>query len=109
MNDNVKKFFERYKADPAIQKKVADAEAMYPGSLELREPLVRAVLLPVAEELGLGFSVTDLREYEIKLKALRSQNLEADGAGSDLSYWLLDRGWSNDESRFCGDKAPEGK
>lgn len=52
MNINVIKFFEKYDADPELQKRVADAVNAYPGSLELREALVEACLLPFAEELG---------------------------------------------------------
>ena len=25
-------------------------------------------------------------------------------ADDETTYWLLDRGWSNDEATFCGDK-----
>lgn len=25
-------------------------------------------------------------------------------ADDETTYWLLDRGWSNDEAAFCGDK-----
>ena len=53
MKENVEKFFALYNSDPGLKKRVKDAEAAYPGSLELREPLVEAVLLPVARELGL--------------------------------------------------------
>ena len=53
MNINVIKFFEKYDADPELQKRVQDAVNAYPGSLELREALVEACLLPFAEELGL--------------------------------------------------------
>ena len=54
MKENVEKFFALYNSDPALKKRVKDAEAAYPGSLELREPLVEAVLrlgrrLPVEE------------------------------------------------------------
>ena len=64
MNINVIKFFEKYDADPELQKRVADAVNAYPGSLELREALVEACLLPFAEELGLPFTVVDLKVYD---------------------------------------------
>ena len=65
---NVEKFFERYNADEALRRRAMEAEAAYPGSLEVRESVVEAVLLPLAEELGLPFTVKDLRGYELKLK-----------------------------------------
>ena len=90
MNENVIKFFERYDADEALRSRVAEAEANYPGSLEIREALCEAVLLPIAQEIGLPFTLDD--------KWLA----EPDDGGD--SYWLLDRGWSDDEAKFCGDK-----
>ena len=57
MNENVKKFFEIYNSDPDLQKRVRQAEEQYPGSLEIRDAVVKNVLLPVAEELGLPFTI----------------------------------------------------
>ena len=99
MKENVEKFFALYNSDPALKKRVKDAEAAYPGSLELREPLVEAVLLPIAAELDLPFTVGELRAYETKLKLQRQAKEEV----REFSYWLLDHGWSNDEARFCGE------
>ena len=45
MNINVIKFFEKYDADPELQKRVADAVNAYPGSLELREALAKCLIL----------------------------------------------------------------
>ena len=53
MNENVVKFFELYDNDEALRKRIEDAEAAYPGSLEIRDAVIEAVLLPVAKELGL--------------------------------------------------------
>lgn len=107
--DNVSKFFEIYDSDAELQKKVAAAVENYPGSLEMREFLVEDVLLPIAEELGTPFTVTELMGYEAKLKAARQEEIASHGAEEgyqvpEYSYWLLDRGWSNEESKFCGDK-----
>ena len=41
MNENVIKFFELYDADEALRRRVDEAEANYPGSLELREAVIR--------------------------------------------------------------------
>ena len=71
MTENVTKFFEKYDADPALRARVEEAVACYPGSLEIRESLVEAVLLPIADELGLPFTVDELRAYETRLKLSR--------------------------------------
>ena len=99
--ENVAKFFELYDKDEDLREKVRLAEEYYPGSLELREPLVEAVLLPIAEALELPCTVGELRAYETKLKLERQAKEEV----GEFSYWLLDHGWSNDEARFCGDES----
>ena len=108
VNLNVVKFLRQYDSDPELRKKVADAEAAYPGSLEIREAVVEDVLIPIAEEMGLGFTLMDLYTYERKLKNERSKDVElteAELAAEDeeYSYWLVDRGWANDESCFRDD------
>lgn len=105
MNENVTAFFARYDTDEALRARVAEAEANYPGSLEIRESLCEAVLLPIAADIGLAFTLDDLRKYETRKKmALAMQDpdewLEQPDDGG-VSYWLLDRGWSDDESKFC--------
>lgn len=105
MVENAEKFFDRYRTDETLRQRVAEAEAAYPGSLEIRESVAEYVLLPIAEELGLPFTVKDLRAYETRLKM---RNLkpdeeipEGDPIDEDpLSYWLLDRGWENDPTFF---------
>lgn len=95
--ENVIKFFALCDEDEALREKIRLAEEYYPGSLELREPLLEAVLLPIAEELELPFTVGELRAYETKLKLERQAKEEV----GEFSYWLLDHGWSNDEASFC--------
>ena len=106
MSENVPLFFARVEAEPALKARLAEAVAAYPGSLELRESLVEAVLLPIAEAEGLPFTLSELRAYETRLKLSRvkpdvpieegSEDEDADFEG----YWLLDRGWENDVSAF---------
>ena len=106
MSDNVSRFFEQYEADPALKARVAEAVACYPGSLEVRESLVEAVLLPIADELGLPFTVQELRAWETALKLSRVkpdvpiEEGEEDEDADFEGYWLLDRGWENDEAIF---------
>jgi len=57
MKENVGKFFEVYNSDPAVRSRVEENVAAYPGSYEIREALTEFALLPVAEELGLGFTL----------------------------------------------------
>ena len=97
MIENVIKFFDLYSRDEALRKRVMDAEAMYPGSLEIREAVVQDVLLPIAKDVGLPFDISDLRKYETRLKMSKVTmdddewlKMEDDGGAS---YWLLDRGW----------------
>ena len=108
MNENVTKFFELYAQDAGLRARVSEAEASYPGSLELREPLAEYVLLPIARELGLEFTLDDLRKYETRKKMAKATAdpdkwLEEPDDGGDV-YWLLDRGWSDDEAQYCGGK-----
>ena len=106
MSDNVSRFFEQYETDPAPKARVAEAVACYPGSLEVRESLAEAVLLPVADELGLPFTLAELRAYETKLKLSRVKPdvpIEEGEEDEDADFegcWLLDRGWENDEAIF---------
>lgn len=106
MTDHVSRFFEQYERDPALKARVEEAVACYPGSLEIRESLVEAVLLPIAAELGLPFTVDELRAYETRKKISRVkpdvpiEEGEPDEDADFEGYWLLDRGWENDESIF---------
>ncbi len=101
--NNVEQFLHLYETDPALRKKVEDALALYPGSLELRESVVEYVLLPIAEELGLPFTVQELRAYETRKKL---QNMKPDVPVEEgeepeepLTYWLLESGWEWDDTQ----------
>ena len=104
MNENVVKFFELYDSDEALRKRIEDAEAAYPGSLEIRDAVIEAVLLPVAEELGLPFTLRDLRVYESVMSAKRCPDEEMTekelSESGEYSYWLNGRGWSYDKNMF---------
>ena len=104
MNENVVKFFELYDSDEALRKRIEDAEAAYPGSLEIRDAVIEAVLLPVAEELGLPFTLRDLRVYESVMSAKRCPDEEMTeeelSESCEYSYWFNGRGWSYDKNMF---------
>lgn len=99
MVENAEIFFELYAQDEALRKRILEAEMNYPGSLEIRDAVAEAVLLPVAEELGLPFTIKDLRAYEtrVKMRGLREEDPDID---NPVIYWLLDRGWEVDEERM---------
>ena len=104
MNENVVKFFELYDNDEALRKRIEDAEAAYPGSLEIRDAVIEAVLLPVARELGLPFTLRDLRVYESVMSAKRCPDEEMTeeelSESGEYSYWFNGRGWSYDKNMF---------
>ena len=101
---SVENFFSKYEAEPALQEKVADALANYPGSLEIRESVVEYVLLPIAEETGFPFTVDELRAYETRKKLQnRKEDVpieEDEPLEEQAEYWLLDRGWEWDDSQM---------
>ena len=114
MNENVVKFFELYYSDSALRQRIADAEAAYPGSLELREAVVTEILLPVAEELGLPFTLLDLRVYETVMKSRSHQDREMTeeelaAPDDDRVFFLIDHGWSYDAEQFKPDGLPGNK
>ena len=100
MIENAATFSERYKHDEALRARVREAMDAYPGSLEIREALVENVLLPIARELGLDFTLAELRAYEtkVKMKRLSQSDEEYFSAIEDEEgFWLLDNGWDYDE------------
>ena len=99
---NVEQFFALYDRDPALRARAKEAEAAWPGSLEIRESVVTGVLLPIAEELGLPFTVKELRAYETRKKMNGSRDVEdlSDEVPEETEFWLLDHGWEEDRDSF---------
>lgn len=102
MNEDVIRFMDLFDASPELQCQYAEAEALYPGSLEIRDTLVEEVLIPFAEERGFHFFLSDLRKYETRkyLHSHRDVEQDPDMPDDDSHYWLLEHGWTNDESVF---------
>ncbi len=101
MLENAEKFFELYTRDEALRNRVLEAEANYPGSLEIRDAVVEDVLLPIAAELGLPFTLKDLRAFETKHKLKNAPDAdtpiqEGEPIEDPVDYWLLDKGWTYD-------------
>ena len=97
-SDAVSQFMALYQSDPDLQEKFAQAEAAYPGSLDIREAVVEEILLPLAKEAGFSFTVEDLRSYEtaVYLDKHRDEEQDPDAPDDDAVFFLLDRGWTND-------------
>lgn len=101
-SEDVRRFMELFDSSPELQTAYAEAEAGYPGSLEIRETVVEEVLLPFAKERGFDFTLTDLRKYETRLLLQTHRDVEQDPNEPDDEhrFFLLEHGWTNDESIF---------
>lgn len=100
-NENVKTFLNRLDAEPELKQRVDDAVNAWPGSWENREFLVEDCLIPIAAAEGLPFEVADLRKYEMQLKMQRQKDVDISNEEDvEYTYWLMDRGWFNDDSIF---------
>ena len=100
MIENAETFFDRFRTDEALRERVTAAVNAYPGSLEIREALVENVLLPIAGELGLDFTLAELRAYETRRKMKRLTETDEEyfeRIENEESFWLLDNGWEYDE------------
>lgn len=103
MIENIEKFYKLLSEDESVAKRLEDAQNAYPGSWEIREPFIRETMLPLAEELGLGFTIEELRKYETRLKVMNSRDVEddSDDVPDPLVYQLLDHGWESDSSVYA--------
>ena len=102
MIENIEKFYKLLSEDSSVAKRLADAQNAYPGSWEIREPFLQATMLPLAEELGLGFTIDELRKYETRLKVMNSRDFddESDSVPEPVIYQLLDHGWETASSVY---------
>lgn len=100
MVEQAQAFFERYAEDEALRERLREAEARYPGSLEISEAVVEDVLLPVARELGYEFTLEELRTYETRRKLRNARPDLPPAEDEDIDdperFWLLDHGWTYD-------------
>ncbi len=103
MVENIEKFYKLLSEDASVAKRLEDAQNAYPGSWEIREPFIRETMLPLAEELGLGFTIEELRKYETRLKVMNSRDVEdeSDSIPDPPVYQLLDHGWETDSSVYA--------
>ena len=102
VKSEVEKFMELYLSSAEVRREYEALEASYPGSLEIREPVVEEVLLPFAKSKGFDFSLSDLRKYEtrVKMNSRPDVEIKPDDPDDEPFYFLLDHGWSDDESKY---------
>ena len=100
--ENIDKFYRLLEEDSEIAAKLREAEDFYPGSWEIRIPFLQSTLLAVAESVGLGFTIEELRKYETKKKVSSCSDKEdvSDGVPEAFVFRLLDQGWDNDPEIF---------
>ena len=81
--ENVAKFYEKLAEDAALaeklnalDKKFADTNEGSADDIAFREKAVAAIVIPLAEEVGLPFTLEELKEYE--QDQLKEMNLSED-------------------------------
>ena len=81
--ENVGKFYEKLAQDAALaeklnalDKKFADTNEGSADDIAFREKAVAAIVIPLAEEVGLPFTLEELKEYE--QEQLKEMNLSED-------------------------------
>ena len=104
---NVGKFYEKLAQDAALaeklnalDKKFADTNEGSADDIAFREKAVAAIVIPLAEEVGLPFTLEELKEYEqdqMKNMTLSEDELDqvAGGSGGKHSKGLEPRGGLN--------------
>ena len=68
MKENVGKFFELLDSDPGVRQRLDEAIANYPGCIDIRDAMLSETMLPLAQSLGLEFTLAELRAYETRKK-----------------------------------------
>ncbi|SFG13315.1 Nitrogen fixation protein of unknown function [Desulfotomaculum arcticum] len=88
--ENVKKFYEAVVADEGLRTRLSDISKQYQGETmdeEKSAELVEKLILPIASEMGLEFTIEELRQYEQDLgqanvnRELDSNELDAVAGG----------------------------
>lgn len=101
MKENVGKFFELLDSDPGVRQRLDEAIANYPGCIDIRDAMLSETMLPLAQSLGLEFTLAELRAYETR-KKLYFEGPEMKDLPEDVDqyeapeYWLISHGWDYD-------------
>lgn len=91
MNKNLKQFLDRLSGDREMQSRAQALLRSCPGE-KTEEKIFSAVLLPLAEEAGLCFSLADLKAYKAEMEksdlAVSRDELQqtVGGGGGGLGY-----------------------
>ncbi|KUO78711.1 MAG: hypothetical protein APF81_20155 [Desulfosporosinus sp. BRH_c37] len=91
--ENVKKFYEAVAADEGLRVRLSELNKQYQGEAmdeEKKAALVKKLVLPIAAEIGLVFTIEELRQYEEEMvqasanRELDNNELEAVAGGLSL-------------------------
>ena len=99
--ENVGKFYEKLAQDAALaeklnalDKKFADTNEGSADDIAFREKAVAAIVIPLAEEVGLPFTLEELKEYEqeqVKEMNLSEDELDQVAGGAVRLKWKTRR------------------
>ena len=67
---NVREFISRLQSDKALREKLNAARDKYKSSRDYLNRMADAVVLPLAREAGLPFTIEELWEYERELRRI---------------------------------------
>lgn len=90
--ENVKLFKEALQKDTALQAKLKEKEAGYSGDKEDRVKVIEKILLPLAAECGLPFTIEELKaeeEAQQKEGAVSEEELESVSGGQGLGFCFI--------------------
>lgn len=101
--ENVKKFYEAITQDEAWQQKLAELSQKYQGETmneEKRTQMVNDDILPLAAQMGIPFTLEELKQYETDMKQtngnseLSDDELEAVAGGGGITIFVFLWEWT---------------
>jgi hypothetical protein len=84
--ENVKLFKEKLASSEDLKKRCAELEAAYTGDKQDREAVAKAVIMPLAEEAGLPFTLEEFKADETKEGCLSDDALENVSGGQGFCF-----------------------
>jgi len=106
--ENVKKFYEAITQDEAWQQKLAELSQKYQGETmneEKRTQMVNDDILPLAAQMGIPFTLEELKQYETDMKQtngnseLSDDELEAVAGGGEYHNFCFFVGVDQDTDK----------
>ena len=108
--ENVGKFYEKLAQDAALAEKLnaldkdfAEKNDAPADDMAVREKAAEAIVLPLAEEAGLPFTLEELKEYEqdqMKNMTLSDDELDQE-AGGKRKWHQYDKGTTTAAGAYC--------